>query len=199
MAGLGAGYEIIYVDDGSTDSSSEILNKLRSGRNNLKVISFKENRGKGAGLEAGFKEAVGDWIVTLDADLQNPPEEISGLVRFRDGFDYIIGIRLDRKDSVLKKSAASVARLFRRVVLGDITTDAGCGLRLFKKDVLSSVPHFRNFFIYLTYLARKKGYSVKEVGIRHDRRMFGKSKYGILKRAVQGWGDLWTARKAIDR
>lgn len=195
MDGLGLDYEIIYVDDGSTDSSPEILEKLRSGHDRLKVISFKENRGKGPGLEAGFKGALGAWVITLDADLQNPPEEISRLAAFRDKFDYIIGVRLDRKDSILKKSAAALARFFRRLILGDITTDAGCGMRFFKKEILNSIPYFRNFYIYLTCIARRKGYSVKEVGIRHEPRVYGKSKYGILKRAAQGASDIWVARR----
>ena len=195
MESLGAGYEIIYVDDGSTDSSPEILKKLESACDKIRIISFNKNEGKGPALHAAFEEARGRWMITLDADLQNPPEEIPKLAHFKDEFDYIIGIRKDRKDNLVKISAAAVARFFRRLVLGDVTIDAGCGLRVFKKEVTDSIRYFRNFFVYLTFLARTKGYAVKEVSVRHDQRKTGKSKYGIFKRAAQGCFDLWRVRR----
>jgi glycosyltransferase involved in cell wall biosynthesis len=199
MEGLGGGYEIIYVDDGSSDSSAEVLKKLESASAKIKVISFNKNGGKGPALEAAFKAAGGRWLITLDADLQNPPEEIAKLARSRDGADYIIGIRRDRKDSFIKIWAASAARFFRRIALGDVTIDAGCGLRVFKKEIVETIPFFRNFFTYLTFLARAKGYVVSEVPVRHDPRKTGKSKYGIFKRAAQGCLDLWKARRLSGR
>jgi len=195
MEGVDGGYEIIYVDDGSTDSSPDILKKLKSSSGKIKIISFDKNRGKGPALQAAFKEAAGRWIITLDADLQNPPEEIPKLIQSKEVSDYIIGIRKNRKDNFIKIWAAITARLFRRIALGDVTIDAGCGLRIFKKEVVKTIPFFRNYFIYLTFLARAKGYTIREVSVRHDRRRAGKSKFGIFKRAAQGCVDLWRVRR----
>ena len=191
MEGLGAGYEIVYVDDGSKDSSPEVLKKLKDKYPGLKIISFKKNKGKWQALIAGFTSAKGEWIITVDADLQNPPEEIPKLLCFKDKFDYIIGMRINRKDDIVKKISSIFARSARRIVLGDITKDVGCCLRVFKKKILKSIPFFRNFYLYMPFLAGVKGFSVKEVGIEHCPRKSGRSKYGVLKRGWQGIFDLW--------
>lgn len=191
-------YEIIYVDDSSNDSSLEILKELKECYPKTKVISFEKRRGQSAALFAGFMESRGEWIITLDADLQNPPEEIFKLLKFKDRFDFMIGIRIDRKDDILKKISSSVARFFRWLVLKDVTIDSGCALRLFRRDIIRILPPIKNFHYFVPYLAKEEGFLVKQVEVGHSPRKFGKSKYGVLKRMLQGVCDIawiWWLKK----
>ncbi len=198
---LSSSYEIIYVDDGSTDSSLSVLNKLKNNYPSIRIISFKKNQGQSAGLFAGFQAARGDWIISIDADLQNPPEEIPGLFEFKDSFDFITGIRAKRKDSLVRKISSKTARVFRRVILRDTTQDVGCSLRMFKREILNHLPYFKNFHRFFTFLAREAGFKIKEVPVRHDARTLGKSKYGVFRRAKEGIFDLagvfWLKKRLI--
>jgi len=195
-------YEIIYIDDGSTDSSLDILKELKKIYPAIRVISLKKNQGQSVGLFAGFKAARGEWIVTLDADLQNPPEEILKLLAFKNDFDFITGVRERRKDRLLKKISSKIARFFRWMILKDITKDTGCSLRMFKRGMTDYLPYFKNFHRFFTFLAREGGLKVKEVPVEHNLRQFGKSKYGVLKRAKEGIFDLigvfWLKKRLIN-
>jgi len=193
MEGLSGGYEIIYVDDGSTDSSLAVLEKLKKNFPEIRIISFKENKGQSAALLAGFRESRGKWIITLDSDLQNPPDEIFRFMPFKDSFDLVAGIRTKIKDAFSRIAASFTAAFFRRLVLGDRTKDIGCSLRMFKREVADSVPCFDNFHRFFTFLVREKGFSVKEVPVDHRPRRFGRTKYGILNRARSGISGLQLA------
>lgn len=190
MEKLPGDYEIIYVDDGSKDTTLEVLKKLKEGCPKIRIISFKENRGKSVAFFAGFKACYGKWIITLDADLQNPPEEIFKLLKLREDFDFITGIREKRKDSFLKRISSEIARVSSWLVLGDTTKDIGCCLRMFKREIVDYPFYFRNFHRFFPFLVKLYGFSVKEVYVAHSPRRFGKSKYGILKRAKEGIFDL---------
>lgn len=191
MEKLSCEYEITYVDDGSKDSSLEVLKELKETCPKVKIISFKKRKGQSAALMAGFESSRGKWIVTLDGDLQNPPAEFFKLLEFKDNFDFITGIRRNRKDNFIKKAYAGVAKFFMWLVLGDVTKDPGCSLRLFKKEIVKTIPLFKNFHRFFTFLVKMEGFSVKEVYVNHEKRRFGRSKYGILKRAGEGIFDLW--------
>ena len=201
MEPLSLEYEVIYVDDGSTDSSSGILKKIRRIYANVKVISFMENRGQSVAFYAGFRQARGEWIATLDADLQNPPSEIPKLLKFKNEADFITGVRKNREDSLIRKASSRIARSFRHIVLGDITIDVGCSLRVFKKKVVENIPLFRNFHRFFTLLVKDAGFKIKEVEVMHMARRRGKSKYGTLKRAIEGLFDLfgvfWLRKRSI--
>ncbi|MGD2278661.1 MAG: glycosyltransferase family 2 protein [Candidatus Omnitrophota bacterium] len=183
-------YEIIYVDDGSTDDSLDVLKRLKKENSRLKVVSFDRNTGKSEALYAGFMNARGKWIVTLDADLQNPPEEIPKLIALKNSFDYVIGIRKKRQDGIFRRISAGLARRIRKFVLKDATQDAGCALRMFKREVVFSVPFFRNFHRFHPFLARKHGFTLKEIPVEHSSRLFGRSKYKTFQRAKEGLFDL---------
>ena len=195
-------YEVIYVDDGSRDSSLETLKALRQKFPAMRIISFRKNKGQSVALYAGLKSSRGKWIITLDADGQNPPEEIIRLLEFQDRFDFIAGIRKRRKDNFVKKISSLSARFFRWLVLDDTTKDTGCSLRLFKREIIDSLTFFYNFHRFFTFLVRTKGFLVKEVYVAHSRRMFGKSKYGICKRLKEGICDLlgvyWIKSRMMD-
>lgn len=202
MEKVSSNHEIIYVDDNSTDFSLEILKRLRKKYPKMKIVTFNTHKGKSEALLAGFKVAKGKWIITLDADLQNPPEEILKLLEFKNHFDFITGIRENRKDGFLKKVSSKVAMFFRWVILGDITKDIGCSLRMFRRVIIDTICFSRNFHRFFTFLVRMEGFSIKEVYIRHSARKFGKSKYGIFKRAQDGLIDLlrifWQKKRCIN-
>lgn len=191
MEPLSLKYEVIYVDDGSTDSSLDILKRMSNEYPNVKVISFMENRGQSVAFYAGFRQAKGEWIATLDADLQNPPSEIAKLLRFRNEADFITGVRKRRKDSLVRRVSSKIAKAFRYAILGDTTKDTGCSLRLFKRKIVESIPFFKNFHRFFTLLVRDAGFEVREVEVAHSPRRAGKSKYGVLKRAFEGLFDLF--------
>jgi len=201
MKPLSLKYEVIYVDDGSTDSSLGVLKQLSRKYITTKVISFMKNRGQSVAFYAGFRQACGEWIATLDADLQNPPSEIIKLLEFKNEADFITGIRAKRKDSFLKKDSSKIARVSRYLILGDTTRDIGCSLRLFKKKVIESIPFFRNFHRFFTLLVKDAGFKIKEVEVMHMARCAGRSKYGTLKRASEGLFDLfgvfWLRKRSV--
>ncbi len=198
---IGCEYEIIYVDDASSDSSLEVLKTIAKEHDRIRIISFVSNRGQSAALQVGFKNARGEWIATLDADGQNPPSEIKCLWEARESFDFITGIRNKRKDSFVKRAGSVLARIFRRLVLGDTSKDVGCSLRIFRKEVVDTITLFNNFHRFFTFLVKIHGFSIKEVLVEHRGRKFGSSKYGNCKRLCQGifdlWGVFWLKKRLI--
>ncbi len=198
---LPADYEIIYVNDGSGDDSLGILKALQKQFLEIRIISFARNRGKSAALCAGFSAARGRWLIMLDGDGQNPPEEILRLIAFRQEYDLIIGVRQQRKDAFLRKFSSATAKFSRKLVLGDTTLDTGCALRVFKREVLEHFPFFRNFHRFFTYLVKLRGFSVKEVPVAHQERIAGVTKYKTFKRLSEGivdlWGVFWLRRRLI--
>jgi len=201
MDGCLVTYEIVYVDDGSTDATFECLGALKKRFANIRIISFRRNRGQSTALYAGFKAARGGWIITLDADLQNPPEEIPKLLAFYTQFDCITGVRQKRNDALMRKIDSRIAFFFRKAVLGDTTRDVGCSLRLFRRDIIDAIPFFRNFHRFFPFLVHLSGFSVKEVPVAHDKRIAGVSKYGTWKRLQEGLADLqgvaWLKKRLI--
>lgn len=199
MESISAEYEIIYVNDGSRDNSGQVLNALKPAYPRIKVISLKENCGQSAALYAGFTVAQGRWLITLDADGQNPSQEILQLIKYRDDFDFITGIRQQRKDSFFRKVSSQTAGFFRRVILRDETRDTGCSLRVFRREVVTKIPFFRNFHRFFTFLAQKNNFSVKEICVNHQPRKFGRSKYSAAVRLCAGifdlWGIFWLSRR----
>lgn len=202
MESLSAEYEIIYVNDGSKDNSARVLIALKSVYPRIKVIFLKENRGQSAALHAGFIAARGKWLITLDADGQNPPQEIFPLIKYRDDFDFVTGIRGQRKDSSFRKISSQIAGFFRRVVLRDETRDTGCSLRVFKREIVTKIPFFINFHRFFTFLARKSNFSVKEIYVNHQPRKYGRSKYTAAARLGAGifdlWGVFWLSRRLFN-
>ncbi|MCX5666701.1 MAG: glycosyltransferase family 2 protein [Candidatus Omnitrophica bacterium] len=199
MESLGRGYEIIYVNDGSADSSLEALSALKERYPKIRIISLLKNKGQCKALAAGFRASLGEWIITMDADLQNPPSEICKLLEFKDEYDLIIGRRKIRKDSYSKIAASRLAWFIRLLVLRDTCKDAGAALRIYRRSMIGRIPLFRRFYYYFPYLARTRGFKVKEIDVEHRHRRFGRSKYGNLKRAAEGVVDLWKVRRIVKK
>jgi Glycosyltransferases involved in cell wall biogenesis len=178
---LGEDYEIIFVDDGSTDGTYQRLKQLAEKDSRLKVIRFKRNYGQTAAMSAGFEHAKGDVIITLDADLQNDPEDIPTLLeKLKEGYHVVSGWRKDRKDPFLSRRLPSmIANWLISKITGVHLHDYGCTLKAYRAEVVKDLELFGDMHRFLPALTKRRGAKIAEVVVRHHPRMFGKSKYGI--------------------
>ncbi len=181
-------YEIIFVDDGSTDKSLEILKDLRIKNPNIKIFSFRRNQGKSEALTLGFRQAKGDYIVTLDADLQDRPLEAQQLVSRlkKDDFDLVCGWRKDRKDPVRKVISSKFFNFLASFFWGLKLHDYNCGLKAYTKEAAKSLRLYGGMHRFIPLLVHEQGFRVCEMPVNHDERRYGKSKYGFSKL----WNDL---------
>jgi len=190
MSACGYKYEIIFADDGSTDRSYEILEELRKKDKNVKIVSFYKNFGQTAAMDAGIKLAKGEIIVTLDSDLQNDPRDIPRLVeKIKEGYDVVSGWRWKRKDPFFKKIVSRLANLIRRSLIKERIHDSGCTLKAFRRDCFDDVDLYGEMHRYIPSFLRTKGCRIAELKVRHNPRLYGKTKYGS-KRIVKGFLDL---------
>ena len=186
-------YEILFVNDGSSDSSWQVIQDLRAKDSNVHGICFRRNYGKSAALYCGFAAAQGDVVITMDADLQDSPDEIPELFRMitEDGFDLVSGWKQKRYDNKLTKNLPS--KLFNataRWVTGIQLHDMNCGLKAYRKEVVKNIEVFSEMHRYIPYLAKNAGYTkIGEHVVQHQARKYGKSKFGI-SRFFHGYLDL---------
>ncbi len=178
---LSEDYEIIIVDDGSADGTYQVLKSLSSKDDKLKVIKFKRNFGQTAAMYAGFQHAKGDVIITLDADLQNDPEDIPLLLqKLKEGYDVVSGWRKDRKDPFFSRKLPSmIANWIIARVTGVHIHDYGCTLKAYKRDIAQKLELYGDMHRFLPALTKQHGAKVTEVIVKHHPRLYGKSKYGI--------------------
>lgn len=187
-------YELIFIDDGSTDESYTVLEKLAQADENVKVIKFRRNFGKSEGLNAGFKAAQGDIIFTMDADLQDDPKEIPKfLQKLSEGYDLVTGWKIKRKDPITKTWPS---RIFNAVVSSSFDLklhDYNCGFKAYKKAVIKNLDIYGEMHRYIPALAEAKGFKVAELPVHHRKREFGKTKFGS-ERYLRGFLDLLTVK-----
>ena len=186
-------YEIIFVDDGSTDNSWKVIEELRSKNQNIKGIKFQRNYGKSAGLNEGFRAAQGDVVITMDADLQDSPDEIPELRKMilEDGYDIVSGWKKKRYDSTLAKNIPSkFFNAVTRKVSGIKLHDFNCGLKAYKNKVVKSIEVYGEMHRYIPVLAKWSGFKkIGEKVVEHRARKYGVSKFG-WERFVNGFLDL---------
>ena len=187
-------FEIIYVDDGSTDGSSQILDRLAAEHPVVTVLHFDRNHGQSAGFDAGFKRSNGVLVVTMDGDLQNDPEDIGTLLPYAREYDLVCGWRTERHDTLMRKISSRVANAVRNVVTGDRVHDTGCSLKIFRRCVIERLQLFNGMHRFFPALALMHGFTVIEVPVRHYPRMHGISKYGVGNRLFRGLYDLMAVR-----
>lgn len=175
--------EAIFVDDGSTDSSLEILKKIARENRRVRVYSFRKNSGKAEALTLGFQKAKGDYVVTLDADLQDKPKEINKLLEeIKKGkWDVVCGWRKERKDSIKKMLSSKLFNNLASIFWGLKLHDYNCGLKLYSKEAAKSLRLYGGMHRFIPLLAHDFGFTVTEVAVEHDKRKYGKSKYGFSK------------------
>lgn len=175
-------YEIIFVDDGSTDDSLNLLKEISQKEKSVKIYSFRKNQGKSEALAYGFEKAGGENIVTLDADLQDKPSQISPLQAKLDlGFDLVCGWRKDRKDAFKHIVFSKVFNFLARTLWGLKLHDYNCGLKIYTAECAKSLRLYGGLHRFIPLLAYQQGFKVAEVPVIHQKRQFGKSKYGISK------------------
>lgn len=189
-------YEVIFVDDGSTDGSWEVIDSLRKqSSGNVCGIRFRKNYGKSPALFCGFDRAQGDVVVTLDADLQDSPDEIPELYKMItvDGYDLVSGWKKKRYDNAITKNIPSkIYNAFARKVTGIKLHDMNCGLKAYRNNVIKNIEVYGEMHRYIPYLAKNAGFSnIGEKVVEHRKREFGKSKFG-LERFVNGYLDLFS-------
>lgn len=193
LDGIGQEYEIIVVDDGSTDKSFDILKEIATKDSKLRIIRFKRNFGQSTAMSAGFQNAKGDVIVTLDADLQNDPSDIPNLLSELDkGYDVVCGWRKERKDPFFTKRLPSLFSNWLAHLLYNLKIhDSGCTLRAYRKEVVKDLSLYGEMHRYIPFLLAFEGNSVGEVEVKHSPRKYGKTKYNFL-RLLKGISDLFT-------
>jgi len=195
LNGVDPGFEIIAVDDGSSDATFEKLMKLREGDTRIKIVQFRTNFGQTAAFAAGFDKASGEMIITIDADLQNDPKDIPAMVaKLNEGYDIVAGWRYDRQDSFVNRKLPSM--IANRVI--SMTTnvhlhDYGCSLKVFRRDVVKNIRLYGEMHRFIPAIASWMGVSVAEMKVNHRPRVAGKSKYGI-GRTVRVLLDLLTVK-----
>lgn len=188
------GVEFIYVDDGSRDGSGERLLELAKRDQRVRVIRFDGNHGQSAALDAGFRAVEGEFTVTLDADLQNDPADIPRMLEALDRADVVNGVRMGRRDSLVRKISSRIANGFRNWITRESVTDVGCSLRVMRSSYLRKVRLYRGMHRFLPTLLRMEGATVIEVPVSHRMRRHGVSKYGISNRLFVGIVDVFAVR-----
>ncbi len=193
LSGMGAAYELIFIDDGSRDNSLAVLQELAARDARVRVISFRRNFGKSAALATGFRAASGRFVITMDSDLQDDPAEIPGLIaKLEEGFDLVSGWKKTRHDPVFSKNLPS--KLFNRVtsrLSGIRLHDFNCGLKAYRGEVVKDIPVYGELHRFLPVLAFKLGYRITEIPVQHHARKYGQTKFGA-NRFVNGFFDLLT-------
>ena len=172
-------YEIIFIDDGSSDDSVEIIKKICELNNSTNLIQFQRNYGKSAALAEGFKYANGNYIVTMDADLQDDPSEIKNLVnKLEEGFDLVSGWKKDRKDPLSKRLPSKLFNFVTRLFTGVHIHDFNCGLKIYRKAVVKTLELYGGRHRYIPAMAGQKKFKVTEIIVNHRPRIYGETKYG---------------------
>ena len=188
-------YEVIFINDGSTDNSWQVIQELKAKSENVRAIRFRRNYGKSPALFCGFDRAEGDVVITMDADLQDSPDEIPELYRMvmQDGYDLVSGWKQKRYDNTFTKNIPSkIYNATARKVTGLKLHDMNCGLKAYRKEVIKNIEVYGEMHRYIPYLAKNAGYSnIGEKVVIHRKRQYGVSKFG-LERFVNGYLDLFS-------
>jgi glycosyltransferase involved in cell wall biosynthesis len=187
-------YEIIFIDDGSTDDTFAQMDILARADKNVKIIKFRKNFGKSEALNIGFQNTTGDIIFTLDADLQDDPAEIPAFIeKINQGFDLVSGWKAKRHDPISKTIPSKLFNLITSSAFALKLHDHNCGFKAYKKSVISEIDIYGEMHRYIPALANAKGFTIAEIPINHRTRKYGKSKYG-LNRFIRGFLDLLTVK-----
>lgn len=194
LAGLRRSYEIIFVDDGSTDRSVAILRGLATRDPHLRVVRLQANRGETAATDAGFKAAQAPTIVTMDADLQHDPRDLPALLSLAADADVVCGIRANRQDTWLRRISGSLGNIVRRWAIKDTIQDIGCTFRVYRCECLQGLQLYKGLHRFIPALLALEGYRVTQVPVTHRPRYTGKAKYGVWNRLFTATYDLLAVR-----
>lgn len=194
MNSLQTNWELICVDDGSTDGTRQILNDLFKEKLYLRPIFFKCNYGQSSAFDAGFKAAQGTFVITLDGDGQNDPKDIPQLIKLIQDCDLVCGMRLKRKDSLTKRLTSKIANFIRNRLCDDGVQDTGCSLKIYRKSCLERIKMYQGLHRFLPALFRIEGFRIQQVPVNHRERLRGKSNYNFFNRSFNTVADLLAVR-----
>ena len=186
--------EFLFVDDGSTDRTLELLRQAQSAEPRIRVAHFLRNLGQTAAMEAGFHLARGSAVVTIDGDLQNDPAEIPRLAVMLSEWDVVCGIRARRQDTWWKRRSSRIANAFRNWMTGDDIVDTGCTLKAYRRECIERLELYNGMHRFLPTLLKMRGYRVTQVPVSHRPRRAGKTKYDTWRRLKKGLADVWAVR-----
>jgi glycosyltransferase involved in cell wall biosynthesis len=191
LSRLDGNWEIIFIDDGSTDSTWRVMEEVQKGDTHVKLICFRRNFGQTAAWSAGFDHAQGEYVVVMDADLQNDPRDIPRMIEKMDqeGYDVMSGWRKNRKDKQTMNFLSKLGNAFHRWVTGEKIHDHGCSLKVYRQEAIKDLELYGEMHRYITALLSWKGFRVGEMVVAHHPRRFGKTKYSIRKK-LKGFLDL---------
>jgi glycosyltransferase involved in cell wall biosynthesis len=202
LADINRPYEIIFVDDGSTDASPQKLDELRQQHQGIRIIRFKKNSGQTAAFDAGFRAAQGDVVITMDADLQNDPHDIPAMLPLIGQYDLVCGWRHKRNDNVVRRVSSRIANCIRNRLSGENIQDTGCSLKVFRREYAQRLKLFTGMHRFFPTLVKFEGGRVAEVRVNHRPRTFGTPKYGISNRIMRSFLDLlavcWMKKRSLD-
>jgi len=190
----GKDFEVLIVDDGSTDSTPKLLEEGMQKYPWLRILRMAKNGGQSAAFEAGFKAARGEVIATIDADLQNDPEEIPRLLPMLDGYDMITGWRKDRHDTSFRRLQTKIANRIRNWLSDETIQDSASSLKLYKRHCVEGLKLFNGMHRFFPTLVKMRGFTVLETPVKHSQRYAGTAKYGLRNRAWRAFIDLLAVR-----
>ncbi len=194
MSTINDTFEVILVDDGSTDESRKIIKNINNEDSRFRYLFFDQNHGQSAAFDAGFRAAIGEFIITLDADLQVDAHDIPGLLNKLGNYDAVVGYREKRRDNFVKHISSKIANSVRNQMSHENIRDVGCPLKIIKRYALRNVKMFNGMHRFLPTLLKLEGFSVIEVPVSHHPRRHGESKYNIRNRLFRSLRDLFAVR-----
>jgi dolichol-phosphate mannosyltransferase len=194
MLKLQQSWELICIDDGSTDKTLSILTSLLPEKKYLRLLVFKKNYGQSSAFDAGFRLARGEYVITLDGDRQNDPADIPKLLEASKNCDLVCGVRVNRKDTFTKKITSTIANYVRRNVCDDGASDTGCSLKVYRSSALKKIKMYNGMHRFLPALFKIEGLRIQEVPVNHRERTKGATKYNFFNRSFNTVADLFAVR-----
>lgn len=194
MLSLGCPWELICIDDGSTDQTSAILKDLMKVKPYLRTITFDRNYGQSSAFDAGFKHARGEWLISLDGDRQNDPADIPKLITASAESDLVCGHRVNRRDPWHKKITSRLANFVRSRLCKDQVQDTGCSLKIYRASCIHRIKMYQGMHRFLPALFKIEGFRVSEVPVNHRERIKGKTKYNFFNRSFNTVADMLAVR-----
>lgn len=183
-------WELICIDDGSTDRTPDVLKRIAKNKNYLNILTFNKNYGQSSAFDAGFKTARGEYVITLDGDRQNDPKDIPLLLQLIDDADLVCGIRVKRKDTLFKRIISRLANTLRSRLCKDGVKDTGCSLKVYRSTCLKQIKMFEGMHRFLPALFTIEGFRIKETPVNHRERTRGKTKYNLFNRSFNTLSDM---------